>query len=228
MKLELSENVPEDVQRLLAETGVRDEQVMPTAALLEAQPSLLGYYRLLLGISQKAFYRPDTGLSRFKRMEIANTLTPQQRAALPEVCTALVRELAALVRQLSPSITARDVAELQLLTLGSQFQGATNVAIGQQATRDVFEAIVYVVKDAIKERRRDSVVLENASQRRVEIVLRADPDVGILEEFDGAMRPKVAIEIKGGADVSNVHNRAGKRRNRTRRQRTTAIVTAGP
>jgi|SRR6266567_6638705 len=35
------------------------------------------------------------------------------------------------------------------------------------------------------------------------------PDTRIQEEFGGKLRNKVAIEIKGGTDVSNAHNRAG-------------------
>jgi len=33
--------------------------------------------------------------------------------------------------------------------------------------------------------------------------------IRIQEEFEGKLRNKVAIEIKGGTDVSNAHNRAG-------------------
>src|SRR5207253_11212246 len=49
----------------------------------------------------------------------------------------------------------------------------------------------------------------NAAGRVVLISLSADPDVGIEEEFSGRLRQKVAIEIKGGTDKSNAHNRAG-------------------
>ena len=42
------------------------------------------------------------------------------------------------------------------------------------------------------------------------IALASDPDIRIQEEFAGELRNKVAIEIKGGTDVSNAHNRAGK------------------
>lgn len=41
------------------------------------------------------------------------------------------------------------------------------------------------------------------------IALGSDPDIGITEEFDGKPRKKVAIEVKGGTDRSNAHNRAG-------------------
>ena len=40
--------------------------------------------------------------------------------------------------------------------------------------------------------------------------LATDPDIRIQEEFEpGQLRNKVAIEIKGGTDISNAHNRAG-------------------
>lgn len=47
------------------------------------------------------------------------------------------------------------------------------------------------------------------SGRTVIIALSSDPDVRIQEDFAGTMHKKVAVEIKGGADLSNVHNRAG-------------------
>jgi XcyI restriction endonuclease len=53
------------------------------------------------------------------------------------------------------------------------------------------------------------LIIENASRRRVEIVLAADPDIRVVEDFSGELRNKVAIEIKGGTDRSNAHNRAG-------------------
>jgi XcyI restriction endonuclease len=41
------------------------------------------------------------------------------------------------------------------------------------------------------------------------ISLSHDPDVSIEEQASGGMHHKVAIEVKGGTDVSNAHNRAG-------------------
>ncbi|MBZ5723754.1 MAG: XcyI family restriction endonuclease [Acidobacteriia bacterium] len=41
------------------------------------------------------------------------------------------------------------------------------------------------------------------------LTLSTDPDIRIQEEFEGKLRNKVAIEIKGGTGVSNAHNRAG-------------------
>jgi hypothetical protein len=101
------------------------------------------------------------------------------------------------------------VDELPLLTLGSQFQGANNVAIGQQAIIDVFLAISEIVEDHIESRDNQGLVVLNAAGRRVQIILAADPDVRIQEEFGETLHNKVAIEVKGGTDSSNAHNRAG-------------------
>ncbi len=54
-----------------------------------------------------------------------------------------------------------------------------------------------------------TITIENASRRKVVLALASDPDISVLEDFNGQMRKKVAIEIKGGTDVSNAHNRAG-------------------
>lgn len=55
VKGELTAYVPEDAQRILAAAGIRDEHVFPIPIILEAKPTLLGYYRLLLGAPQKSF-----------------------------------------------------------------------------------------------------------------------------------------------------------------------------
>ena len=57
VKEQISKFVPADVQKILAANGIRDELVFPVPALLEAKPTLIGYYRLLLGVPQKSFYR---------------------------------------------------------------------------------------------------------------------------------------------------------------------------
>jgi hypothetical protein len=117
--------------------------------------------------------------------------------------------LAELIRQMAPQFTPRDVRELPLLTLGSQFQGGNNNAIGKQATVDVFLSVSELVKGYIAAQDQRKLSIQNASGRKVIIALAGDPDIRIQEEFSGKLRNKVAIEIKGGTDVSNAHNRAG-------------------
>lgn len=82
IKRQISRYAPADVQRTLAAAGIRDEHVFPTPLLLEAQPSLVGYYRLLVGVPQKTFYRSGTGMGIFRRMEAAGTINAASRAAL--------------------------------------------------------------------------------------------------------------------------------------------------
>jgi hypothetical protein len=209
VKEQLSIYVPADVQQILAGAGVRDEHVFPVPVVLEAKPTLIGYYRLLLGIPQKSFYKGGTGMGQFKSMEARGLLKPGKRPDLEGFCTAMGQSLAALVHQMSPQFTSRDVSELPLLTLGSQFQGGNNNTIGKQATLDVFLAVSELVKGHVESEDTRTITIKNASGRKVVIALASDPDIRIQEEFDGQPRNKVAIEIKGGTDVSNVHNRAG-------------------
>lgn len=117
--------------------------------------------------------------------------------------------LAELVRQI-PEITERDLRELPLLTYGSQLQGSNNTQIGKKAMREVFVAVREVVEKYVTEVKENGLVVRNSSSRTVLISLAHDPDVSVQELMpDGRPHHKVAIEVKGGTDVSNAHNRAG-------------------
>lgn len=207
---ELALYVPKEARQVLAAAGIRDEEVFPTPLILSAKPTLVGYYRLLLGAPRKTFYAGGFGLQPFEKAEDAGILTARQRARLPELCAAMCAVLSDLVMQISPQITRRDVYDLPLLTLGQFFQGQNNNKIGILATREVFLAIGEIVKEHVIERTDRAFVIANASNRRVIIALASDPDVAIQEDFEtGGLQNKVALEIKGGTDRSNAHNRAG-------------------
>lgn len=209
LKRQISKLVPKDAQKILASAGIRDEHVFPVPAVLETQPSLIGYYRLLLGISQKRFYRKGTEMGPFKSMESRGLLNPKKRPEVDMFCAIMIEHLADLLRRISPRITARDVSELPLLTLGAQLYGSNNNAIGKKATLDVFVSVAEIVRDFIVSRDTRKITITNASNRKVVLALSTDPDIRIQEEFEGKLRNKVAIEIKGGTDISNAHNRAG-------------------
>jgi XcyI restriction endonuclease len=219
--------VPSEAQRTLAAAGIRDEHVFPVPAVLEKRPTLVGYYRLLLGVSQKRFYRKGTGMGPFKSMETRGMLSAKKRPDLEWFCTAMTNRLAELVGQLSPAITRRDVDELPLITLGGQLYGSNNNAIGKKATVDVFLSVVEIVKEFLTSRDGTKITVRNASQRRVIIALSSDPDIRVQEEFEGKLRNILAIEIKGGTDVSNVHNRVGEGRSRTERRKDKTSWTIG-
>jgi hypothetical protein len=209
MKKEIIKYIPSDVQKILASSGIRDEHVFPLPSVLAKKPTLVGYYRLLLGISQKRFYRSGTGMGPYKRMENRGTFSPNSGPDLDHFCRVMTLSLADLVRQISPKITARDVAELPLLTLGAQLYGSNNNAIGKQATLEVFLAVAEIVKPFIVSKTSSKITVKNASKRTVVIALAADPDIRVQEDFGGTLRNLLAVEIKGGTDVSNAHNRAG-------------------
>jgi hypothetical protein len=58
-------------------------------------------------------------MSSFKSMEARGVLNGRQKGMLPSFCKAMSEGLAELVRQMSPTLTSRDIAELPLLTVGA-------------------------------------------------------------------------------------------------------------
>jgi hypothetical protein len=209
VKDQIGKYVPDDVQKILAASGLRDEHVFPVPAVIEIKPSLVGYYRLLLGAPQKSFYKGSTGMGRFKGMEELGTMSKRAQSFVPDFCRAMAKPLAELVRQI-PKITDRDLHELPLLTFGSQLQGSNNTQIGKTAMREVFVALKEIVGKYIVTTTDSKLTLKNSAGRPVFITLSHDPDVCVQEQVsDRVLHQRVAIEVKGGTDVSNAHNRAG-------------------
>lgn len=208
VKAQVVEYVPKAAQKALAAAGLRDEHVFPLPIVIEAKPSLVGYYRLLLGASQKAFYQGYTRMSAFRSMEETGLINKKQVAKLPGFCKAMALPLAEIVLQIS-TLTERDLRELPLLTFGSQLQGFNNTEIGKKAMRNVFEIVTAIVSKYVVDKNPSRLTLRNASGRTVYIERAHDPDVSIYEEMGNHLDSKVAIEVKGGTDFSNVHNRAG-------------------
>ena len=208
IKEQIAKYVPPDVQKRLAAAGLRDEYVFPVPAVLESKPSLIGYYRLLLGAPQKSFYKGATGMGQFKSMEELGTIFRRQQTAVPNFCSAMAKPLAELVRQI-PNFAERDLRELPLLTFGSQLQGSNNTQIGKKAMQDIFLAITEVLEAHITKKEPKKLTVKNSAGRTVYLSLSHDPDVSIQETVENKTHNKVAIEVKGGTDVGNAHNRAG-------------------
>jgi len=101
-----------------------------------------------------------------------------------------------VVRRLSPVITPRDVAELPLLTLGSQLQGGHNNTIGQAAIKGIFLAVAEIAKGLITRQSATEIHIETPIGRVFLIALANDPDVR-LEETTARSRSKLlSIEVK--------------------------------
>ena len=184
LKRQISHYVPAAAQKRLAASGIRDEHVFPVPAILERKPTLVGYYRLMLGISQKRFFRKGSEMGPFKSMETRGLLNPKRRPDIESFCAIMAEHLAELVRQISPKITRRDVSELPLVTLGARLYGSNNNAIGKKATLDVFISVAEIVKYFIVSQDAKTITILNASKRKVVLALGADPDIRIQEEFD--------------------------------------------
>lgn len=101
------------------------------------------------------------------------------------------------------------IHELQLLTLGPQLRGSENTQVGQQATREFRSLVESIVDPYTQETTDKTILIRNESGRSVLIEFFADPDVRITGKLTSSVRPTLSIEIKGGTDVSNIHNRLG-------------------
>ena len=203
----LLRQVANDALRKVASFGLRGEVLFPVPVLIEANPFLLGYYRLLLGLSQKEFYNKGP-FGRFKRLEERGELPDRLRPLMPALCASMIASAEAIVEAID-ELSLPIVHELQLLTLGPQFRGGENTRLGQEATRQVFSLIRDIVLPYLKETTHRTMRIVNDSGRTVMIEFFADPDVRITERLPSGVRPLVAIEIKGGTDASNIHNRLG-------------------
>ncbi|OHU96882.1 XcyI family restriction endonuclease [Mycobacterium talmoniae] len=208
---EMTTYAPHPGLQLLHGSNIRDELVFAVPSVLTAAPAALGYYRLLLGVSQKLFYKTATGLNVFKSMEERGVIGPRAAPLIADLCRELNIEISALITSLSPGLTAADVEQLPLMMLGAQADGSWRTQIGEKATKGVYEVLKSVIKSQGVQYGDigPSLSLQNKAGRTVTLALAADPDVVITETVNDQEFLKVAIEIKGGTDVSNVHNRAG-------------------
>ena len=195
--------------RKVAAWGLRGELVYAVPCVLGVNPHLLGYYRLLLGFSQKQFYGSRYGFAPFRSMEEGGQITSGNMPRLKELCKTLCASADTLVEKV-PHLSKETVHELTLLTLGPQLRGGALNILGSRANRKVFDLISSLLAgEAVAEGER-SLELRNAAGRPVRVEFAADPDICIREELpSGRFRNLVAIEIKGGKDYSNIHNRIG-------------------
>lgn len=193
----------------LAALGLRGELVFPVPTILEANPFLVGYYRMLYGFSQKEFYKSKIA-GKLKALETNGKLSANNLKLLPKFCTAMSQAGTLLLVGISAGkIDAGLLDDLTLLTLGTQLRGGTNVRIGSAAIAAVFTAIKDIVKHSIEKTELSHIEIRNAAGRKVLIETAPDPDIIIREELMAGYRHVIAIEVKGGSDFSNVHNRIG-------------------
>lgn len=221
---ELSNFVSNAALQKVAGWGLRGEIIFAVPCVLETAPKLLGYYRLLLGFSQKQFYGERYGFGPFKPMEESGRLSANNAASLRELCQALCGSAELLIEGVG-QLSQESVHELTLLTLGPQLRGGILNLLGTRATRRVFELINSMLEPAVVSSSQRSIKLQNAAGRTVKVEFASDPDICIREELpSGKFRNLVAIEIKGGRDYSNIHNRIGEAEKSHRKARKEGYV----
>lgn len=208
---QLSEYASEAALSVLASRGIRGESVFPVPIVLEASPSLIGYYRLLFGYSQKQFYTTKTGASCLRNMEMNGRLSARAAANLAQACQAFARAGEMLVQGLGSKLARPELChELSLLTLGAQYRGGANNKRGSDGIKTVFAILERIFEDETEKSGERSLTIRNAAGKAVEVKIAADPDILIRSTMsDGQVRSVVAVEVKAGEDHSNIWNRVG-------------------
>lgn len=207
LNAELSEYVDSAHLKRLASFGLRGEVCFPVPYLFNRNPYLLGYYRLLYGFSCKGFY--DQGpFKRFKALENDGRIQSNSEALIASFCRSLSATGNILLESIDP-VSLSVVNELQVLTLGAQFRGSGNVKVGQNATESFFNLIKFLVTAYNPKVKGRKLSFQNDSNLAVTIRVASDPDVSITMKLEAEERKLVAIELKGGTDVSNIWNRLG-------------------
>lgn len=207
LDLQLAEFASMEGLQILASYSIRGEVLFPVPLLLKENPRLLGYYRLMLGFSQKEFYSKGP-FGRFKSMEIRGTIPNVTIESVEALCHSLCASALQIAKEIQP-INPQVIGSLQTLTIGPQLRGSQNNTIGQIATGEVFQIVKSIVEPHIKKATKKKILILNTSSREVEIKFSADPDIEIIEKLTSRDRGLISIEIKGGKDKSNIHNRIG-------------------
>jgi len=191
---------------VMARQGLRGELIFPIPYILKTKPSLLGYYRLLLGFSQKEFYKKD--YLKFKTLE-QGLISPGLISQLNPLCNSLAESSWILLNGI-PELSQEIIHSLTLISLGPQFRGSRNNNLGIEAIASVFASVRAMVVDYIIEETSTKLVIENPAKRRYQIEFAPDPDIAIRQLLDdGTLRNRISVEVKGGTDYSNIHNRLG-------------------
>jgi len=208
---ELSNIAPTESLKTLAKHGMRGELVFPSPCILKQNPFLLGYYRLLLGFSQKEFYTTKFGVSKFKSMETKGILTLKNEKQLNALCKKMSHCCAELISGIGIDRLSKNLLDdLTLLTVGPQLRGGANVKKGVLGIVDVFQIIHEIVEHATTNSSTTAIEIKNAANRKVYVEFAPDPDIVIREEMSKkSYRNIIAIEVKAGTDFSNIHNRMG-------------------
>ncbi|BAF60849.1 hypothetical protein PTH_2668 [Pelotomaculum thermopropionicum SI] len=208
---ELHDLVSTSALNKLGTFGLRGEVLFAVPSLIKEKPTISGYYRLVLGISQKEYGRK--GLDKWIKIEKGESATVSENE-VRDLCVILIEAGERLLSVFSSrdNITEDFFHELTLLTLGAQLDGSYRVIVGQKAVaviRELIENIIKPKKPDSFRKKSNEIEFNNAAGRQVRIRFGSDPDILVSERSGNQDRHLLAIEVKGGSDPSNIHNRLG-------------------
>lgn len=215
LRSESIEFVPSAGMKVLQVFGIRDEVVFALPCVLKHQPRLLGYYRMLMGISEKQFYTSASGLASFRIMEHSGIIGKHSNEDIADLCHAINSAMDDFLEEVNTDSLGKDLYELPIMTLGIYADGVWRNMIGQQAADHAFIALANGIAHSgknsiIKTPDQGEYAFEfvNLDGERYKVMSSSDPDIQITREGPNPEKT-LCIEIKGGQDVANVHNRAG-------------------
>lgn len=144
-------------------------------------------------------------------MEDRGLINESNRGSIPLLCRALSECASFLMKGVGEErLTKELMDDLSLLTLGPQLRGGANVRKGTAGIVKIFESISRIVRESVVSSDRQCIEIKNAAGRKVLIEFASDPDIIIREVMaEKRYRNIIAMEIKGGTNFSNIHNRIG-------------------
>jgi hypothetical protein len=124
----------------------------------------------LLGYSQKSFCAGESGIAKFRGMEMREAVADSVKPQLPELCLALCQSAQFLLDGLPDSMLESSVFENHiLLTYGPQLRGGANVKFGTVTNVQVFNVIIKIVEKSIVSSSRNRIEVKNGADRKVDI-----------------------------------------------------------
>lgn len=181
--------------------GLRGEVCFAVPLLLQAAPPVVEYYRHFCGLSHRAVYgeMPKEAIPEINRVA-ARRLGP--------LCQKLCRAAQRIVSRLD-DLSLSTIHELQRRSLMREHHLLSQSEIDDLRADNLHELLKRLLSPFMHERTRTSLRIENAAGRPVFIEFASDPDVLFTEKQGSTTRLVLSIEVKGGADASNIHNRLG-------------------
>ena len=109
---QLADYVAHESIKKVASYGLRGELFFSVPCIIKSNPKLLGYYRLLLGISQKEFYNKGP-FGAFKRLEEQGIISQKIRPQIEPLCISLIGTAEIMIGEID-DLSLTTIRDLQM------------------------------------------------------------------------------------------------------------------